>query len=96
MNTPATTDAGLAHGTYRTQLLVNQKSIRVLKNLKKLRVEAHPNGSIPRRPEGEKTHAMRADEPLHFGIGNPHREEHGTDPATLGIESLEVLRVEAA
>jgi len=45
---------------------------------------------------GEKTHAMRADEPLHFGIGNPHREEHGTDPATLGIESLEVLRVEAA
>ena len=52
MNTPATTDAGLAHGTYRTQLLVNQKSIRVLKNLKKLRVEAHPNGAIPRRPEG--------------------------------------------
>jgi hypothetical protein len=39
---------------------------------------------------------MRADEPLHFGIGNLHREEHGMDPATLGIESLEVLRVEAA
>jgi hypothetical protein len=39
---------------------------------------------------------MRADEPLHFSIANPQREEHGTDSATLSIERLEILRMEAA
>ena len=73
-----------------------RKASGFLKILKSYELKHTLTGLFPGGLRGEKTHAMRADEPLHFGIGNPHREEHGTDPATLGIESLEVLRVEAA
>ena len=83
--------ARIGHNCLSIKKASGFKEILKTYELKHIPAKLFPDGL-----SGERTHAMRADEPLHFGIGNPHREEHGTDPATLSIESLEILRVEAA